>query len=361
MLCIDCGLAQLRDLVDAGDLFSHYVYFSSNSETMLQSASDLVKSVASTLPKEAFVIEVASNDGYLLKNYIDIKVNVLGIDPAKNIAKIANEKGVPTLCDFFGENLAKKLSSENKKADIIHANNVMAHVPDIIGFIKGIKHLLKPKGRAIIEVPYFLDLVRHLEFDTIYHEHVFYFTVQSLKIAFEKQGLEIFDIEKLSIHGGTLRLFIGHQGTRDIATIIDKMIKNEKESGLYNLSTYSNFMKKISQLGKQLRETLGDLKEKGGKIAAYGASAKGTTLLNFFNITQDSLEFIVDRSLVKQSLYTPGTYLEIKPPSSLLDENITHALLLVWNFSEEIINQQKNFTREGGKFIVPLPEVKVIP
>jgi SAM-dependent methyltransferase len=361
MLCVDCGLAQLRDLVDVGDLFSHYVYFSSNSETMLQSAEDLVKRVFSTLSKESFVIEIASNDGYLLKNYIDLKINVLGIDPAKNIAKIANEQGVPTLCDFFGETLAEKLSSENKKADIIHANNVMAHVPDIVGFIRGMKCLLKPKGYAIIEVPYFLDLVQHLEFDTIYHEHVFYFTVQSLKIAFEKQGLEIFDIEKLSIHGGTLRLFVGHQGARDIGTIIDKMIKNEKKSGLYTLSTYSNFMKKIFQLGEQLRETLDSLKESGSKIAAYGASAKGTTLLNFFDIDQGSLEFIVDRSPVKQSLYTPGTYLEVRPPSSLLDESITHALLLVWNFSEEILNQQKKFINKGGKFIVPLPEVKVVP
>ena len=191
MLCDNCSLSQLRDLIDPKDLFSEYVYFSSNSDTMLKSVADLVDRICPTLLDNAFIVEIASNDGYLLKNYVKAGINVLGIDPAQNIAKIANENGIPTLCDFFGKELAIRLANEGKKADVIHANNVMAHVPDINGFIGGVKCLLKPNGYAVIEVPYFLDLIKKLEFDTIYHEHVFYFTVKALALAFERYDLEI--------------------------------------------------------------------------------------------------------------------------------------------------------------------------
>ena len=197
MLCDNCGLAQLRDLIDPKDLFSEYVYFSSNSETMLKFVADLVGRILPELPGNPFIVEIASNDGYLLKNYVKAGIRVLGIDPAhmaKNIAKVANEDGIPTLCHFFGEELAAQLASEGKEADVIHANNVMAHVPDINGFIGGVKTLLKPNGYAVIEVPYFLDLVKKLEFDTIYHEHVFYFTVKALSLAFTSHELEIYDL-----------------------------------------------------------------------------------------------------------------------------------------------------------------------
>lgn len=361
MLCEDCGLAQLRDEIDPKELFSDYVYFSSNSDTMLKSVKDLVEKLIPSLPEDAFVIEIASNDGYLLKNYVEHNVNVLGIDPAQNIAKVAKENGIPTLCYFFGEELAQKLVSDNKKADIIHANNVMAHVPDINGFIKGIKHLLKPNGRAIIEVPYFLDLFEKLEFDTIYHEHVYYFSVKPLKLAFERHGLTLFDIEKIAMHGGTLRLYAGHKDAYAVQPIISEMIVIEEEVGIYDSSTFNNFMGKLNVLKKNILSVLTNLKNDGAKIAAYGASAKGTTLLNYFGITADMIDFVVDRSVVKQGLYTPGTYLEIKEPSALIELKITHALLLSWNFAEEIMEQQKEFTLKGGKFIVPLPEVKILP
>lgn len=361
MICEDCGLAQLHDEIDPKELFSDYVYFSSNSDTMLKSVENLVERLIPTLDTNAFIVEVASNDGYLLKNYVKHGVDVLGIDPAQNIAKVANENGISTLCDFFGEELALKLAKDGKQTDIIHANNVMAHVSDINGFIKGIKCLLKQNGRAIIEVPYFLDLVEKLEFDTIYHEHVYYFSVKPLQIAFKRHGLEIYDIEKIAMHGGTLRLFVGHEKVYAVQPVVSQMIDVEKKAGIYKIQTFTDFIDKIFILKINLCQTLTTLKEKGAKIAAYGASAKGTTLLNFLGIGKNYLDFVVDRSMVKQGLYTPGTYLEIKVPDALINEDVTHALLLSWNFADEIMAQQQEFINKDGKFIVPLPEVKILP
>lgn len=361
MLCEDCGLAQLKDLVDPRDLFSDYVYFSSNSDTMLASVAQLAERIIPTLPENAFVVEIASNDGYLLKNYVQNGINVLGIDPAENIAKIANANGIKTLCEFFGESVAKKLAESNQKADIIHANNVMAHVPDINGFISGIKILLKENGKAIIEVPYFLDLVKKFEFDTIYHEHVYYFSIQALKPVFERHGLEIADIEKLTLHGGSLRLFVTHAGQSTPNHIIQSMIDEEELFGLCQIKKYQAFMEKLGTLRQELTETLWRLKSEGFGIAAYGASAKGTTLLNYFGIGCDLIDFVVDRSLAKQGKFTPGTQLEIFSPSKLIDEKISHALLLSWNFADEIMGQQKDFIAQGGKFIIPIPKVKILP
>ena len=285
---------------------------------------------------------------------------MLGIDPAKNIAKVANENGIPTLCDFFSESLAANLAQSGEKADIIHANNVMAHVPDINDFIKGLKTILKENGKAIIEVPYFLDLVKNFEFDTIYHEHVYYFSVSALKIAFERHGLEIVDIEKIKLHGGSLRLFVSHANRYSINQKIVSMMQDEENFGLYQLSTFRSFMERLAELKMELTQNLKNLKLKGAKIAAYGASAKGTTLLNYFNIGRDIIEFVVDRGFVKNGKFTPGTQLEILSPSKLIEENISHALLLVWNFAEEIMSQQKEFIDTGGKFIIPLPKVEIV-
>lgn len=361
MLCKSCGLAQLKDLVSPKELFAHYVYFSSNSEAMLSSVKELTQRIIPTLPSDAFVIEIASNDGYLLKNYVSENVSVMGIDPAANIAKVANEKGIPTLCDFFSAELAKQLSVEGKTADIIHANNVMAHVPDVNGFVEGLKILLKKEGTAIIEVPYFLELLKKLEFDTIYHEHVYYFSAYALKPLFLRHGLEIYDIHLIPIHGGSLRLFVGHSGQKTVLPVVDRMIADELQFGVQNLSTYEHFMERLLGLKKDLKAKISELKTVGAVIAAYGASAKGTTLLNYFDIGKKELQFVVDRSTVKQGLFTPGKHLEILSPSNLNDKKITHALLLSWNFSEEILKQQKDFIAGGGKFILPLPEVQILP
>ncbi|MAP24505.1 MAG: methyltransferase [Rickettsiales bacterium] len=360
LLCGECGLAQLKDLIDPKDLFSDYVYFSSNSDTMLQSAKDLVEATFKNLGRDSLVVEIASNDGYLLKNYTEKNIPVLGIDPAENIADVANKNGINTICDFFGVDLAKKLASEGSKADVIHANNVMAHVPDINGFVEGIKILLKDSGKAIIEVPYFADLVEKLEFDTIYHEHVFYFAVKPLKYLFEKHGLEIFNIQYIPIHGGSLRVFVGHRGYHAVTTNVESYIEKEKNLGLYKTTTYVNFMKKLSSLKDELHKTLSALTNKHKKICAYGASAKGTTLLNYFGIGKDFIDFIVDRGPAKQWKFSPGMGLEIFPPEKMLEEESDFALLLAWNFSQEIIEQQSYFTKSGGKFIIPLPEVKII-
>jgi 2-polyprenyl-3-methyl-5-hydroxy-6-metoxy-1,4-benzoquinol methylase len=357
MLCNNCGLAQLKDLIDPKDLFSEYVYFSSNSEGMLNSVAALVERIQPTLLPKALVVEIASNDGYLLKNYKG--VDVFGIDPAANIAKAANESGVPTLCDFFSEQLATTLVSQGKQADIIHANNVMAHVPNINGFVKGIKLLLKKTGQAIIEVPHFLDLFTKLEFDTIYHEHVYYFGLKPLMTLFQRHDLEIFNVEKLSIHGGTLRLFVGHNGQHDISDDIEKILYQEELLQLYNSASYQKFMKQLQKLKENLITLLQSVKSQGKQIAAYGASAKGTTLLNYFGIGTDFLNFVVDRSAAKRGKLTPGTQLEILAPPAMLEAD--YAILLAWNFADEIIQQQENFINMGGKFIVPLPEVKILP
>ena len=357
MLCETCGLAQLKDLVNPKELFSHYVYFSSIADTMLKSASDLVNKVIPELSQGAHVVEIASNDGYLLKNYVDQNIQVLGIDPAKNIADFANKKGINTICDFFSSNLSRTLRNENKLADIIHANNVMAHVPDINDFIKGIKTLLKSQGKAIIEVPYLLDLVQKFEFDTIYHEHVYYFALKPLVIAFQRHGLHIFTLEKLPIHGGTLRLYVGHEGVRSENPVIQETLFQEEKSGLFRLETYISFMNNLEGLKKNLNRKLSELKASGNSIAAYGASAKGTTLLNYFNVYH-YLDFIVDKSPAKQSKFTPGTAIKVTHPNCLVNENVSYALLLAWNFASEIIDQQKEFLQKGGKFILPLPEVK---
>ena len=360
MLCEDCGLAQLKDLVDPKELFSEYVYFSSNSDLMLKSAADLVTSIIPDLKPDSFVVEIASNDGYLLKNYVEKGVKSLGIDPAKNIAEVANRKGIETLCAFFTENLALQLAEKGKKADIIHANNVMAHVPDINGFVKGIKYLLKDEGTAIIEVPYLLDLVEKLEFDTIYHEHVYYFSVTPLQKLFQRHGLEIENIDKIPLHGGTLRLTVKHVGKRECQKSVIEFIEQEKTKNVLKFSYYEALIQNLKVLQKKLVEVLHKIKDEGKSIAAYGASAKGTTLLNYFNIGSEFLDFVVDRSPAKQGYYTPGKKLPIFSPQELINRKPDYALLLTWNFCEDILCQQAEYRKGGGKFIVPIPEVRIV-
>jgi hypothetical protein len=357
LLCESCGLAQLKDLIDPKLLFSNYVYFSSNSEGMLHSAATLVASIQPTLAADALVIEIASNDGYLLKNYQNVKI--LGIDPAENIATMANNAGIPTLCAFFSQELAATLVSQGKMADVIHANNVMAHVPDINGFVRGIQLLLKKTGKAIIEVPHLLDLFQKLEFDTIYHEHVYYFGLKPLMSLFERHKLEIFDVEKISIHGGTLRLFVGQVGQNVISPNIEIIMNQEITANLYDKNSYQKFMLQLAFLKQTIISLLQSLKTQGKKIAAYGASAKGTTLLNYFGINNVFLDFVVDRSVEKCGKLTPGTQLSICSPDAL--EQVDYALLLAWNFADEIIRQQQKFIGKGGRFIIPLPKVQVFP
>lgn len=360
ILCQACSLVQLKDIVPPEEMFNNYLYFSSNSDTMLLSVKCITEKIIPTLPQQATVIEIASNDGYLLQHYQNKNLNLLGIEPAKNIAEYAIQKGIPTRTEYFTTHLAKRLVEEGLKADIIHANNVMAHIPDINDFALGIKTLLKPNGQAIIEVPYVVNLINHCEFDTIYHEHVFYFSLLALAALFERHDLVIADVEEIPIHGGSLRLFITHATNNVISESVMKLLKQEMNIGIHKPEFYLNFSMKINKLKNELIELLKSLKNKGQKIAAYGASAKGSTLLNFFNVKENLIDFIVDRSPVKQGYYMSGTHIPIYSPDHLIKENVNYTLLLTWNFAKEILSQQEEYRSKGGQFIIPIPNLEVV-
>jgi SAM-dependent methyltransferase len=361
-VCPACGLAQLTVTVPPEEMFAVYPYFSSFSETMLRESRALAGRLVATrgLGAGSLVVEVASNDGYLLKNYVDRGIPVLGIEPAANVAAVAREKGVRTECEFFGRAFAETLRGRGELADVVHANNVMAHVPDIDGFVAGLATILQPTGVAVIEVPYLRDLIEHVEFDTIYHEHVFYFSVTALLPLFERNGLELTDVERIPIHGGSLRLFVTPAGRRPVGDAVRQIASEERSLGMHEVAYYTAFADRVRNLGVALRETLSRLRADGKRVAAYGASAKGSTLLNAFGIGGETLEFVADRSTVKQGLLTPGTHLPIVPPERLLESMPDYVLLLTWNFAEEILRQQQAYRDRGGKFIVPVPAVTVV-
>jgi SAM-dependent methyltransferase len=350
--CSNCSLVQITETVPPEKLFSEYLYFSSFSDTMVRHACEIAARLVQSrqLDTNSLVIEIASNDGYLLQHYKRAGVPVLGIEPASNIASVARDKhGIPTLCEFFDESLAKRLSEQGQRADVIHANNVLAHVADLNGVARGLRLLLKDDGLAVIEVPYVRDMIDNCEFDTIYHEHLCYFSLASLKNLFERHGLFIKDVERLPIHGGSLRLFIGKSQP-----------DNAGEWGANRLEFYRGFGAKVEKLREDLIALLTRLKAEGKRIAAYGASAKGSTLLNYCGLGTDVLDYVVDRSTVKQGYYTPGMHLPIYAPEELLKTQPDYVLLLTWNFAEEILQQQAEFRRLGGRFIVPIPEIKIV-
>jgi SAM-dependent methyltransferase len=360
--CRDCTLVQLLETVPPERMFSEYLYFSSTSSTMVAHAGALVDRLVTErrLDGDSLVVEIASNDGYLLQWYAKRSIAVLGIEPARNIAKVAVERGVPTECVFFGSDEAARLS-KRRQADVIHANNVLAHVPDLNGFVRGIAMLLEPDGIAVIEVPYVRDLVDHLEFDTIYHEHLCYFSATALDALFRRHGLVVEHIERLPIHGGSLRLFVAHgpEGSSS-SIVVRQLLDEEARNGLCSEAYYASFSQRVQSLGDDLTRLLRTLRASGSRIAAYGASAKGSTLLNTFGIGRDLLDFVVDRSPHKQGRLMPGVHLPILAPDALLERRPDHVLLLTWNFAAEILEQQDLFRRGGGRFVVPIPKPEVI-
>jgi SAM-dependent methyltransferase len=362
--CAECTLVQLTESVSPEKLFREYVYFSSFSDTMLRHAEELSNDLIGSrhLGAQSLVIEVASNDGYLLQYYQRAGVPVLGIEPATNVAKVAEQRGIPTVCEFFDEDLASRLMGQGFKANVIHANNVLAHVPDLNGFVRGVRTLLKDDGVIVIEVPYVKDMIGGCEFDTIYHEHLSYFSLSALDALFSRNGLTIQKVERLEIHGGTLRVYAGHgagHGSQQEESVT-QLLNEEKAWRVDDVDFYKGFGARVERLRDKLIALLHELKSQDKRIAVYGASAKGTTLLNYCGVGRETLDYVVDRSTVKQGLYTPGTHLKIYAPEKLLADLPDYVLLLTWNFASEILEQQSEYRKRGGRFIVPVPSVKVV-
>ncbi len=359
-VCHQCWLLQIVDLVPPVDLFSDYLYFSSFSDAMLRHAKTAVERYITDfdLGPQSLAVEIASNDGYLLKNFVERGVPSLGIEPAANIAKVAQEHGIDTRVEFFGKAVAETLVAEGKAADLILGNNVFAHAPDTNDFVAGLHTLLKPGGRIVLEFPYAGDFIENCEFDTIYHEHVFYFFLIPLLQLFGRHNLEIFHVERVPIHGGSLRLFAGRLGEQTLQPTVAALSEEEANHGVNTEGYYRDYSTRADTVRSHVYAKLEELNKQGKRVAAYGASAKGSTLLNYVSPDPKWLEFVADRSTYKQGRFSPGLHLPIVPAEELVARQPDYCLLLTWNFADEILAQQAEYRARGGKFIVPIPKVE---
>jgi len=364
LICTKCMLVQLEEFENPKKIFSEYVYFSSYSKTWLKHAEEYVNKMTKKLKlnSEHLVIEIASNDGYLLQYFKKYKIPVLGIEPAKNIAKIAQKKKIPTITKFFGTKLAKEIVKSGKQPDLLLGNNVLAHVPKLNDFVEGLKILLKHEGVITLEFPHILQLINKNQFDTIYHEHFSYFSLITLKKLFEMHKLKIFDVEELNTHGGSLRIFVKHKDNdfQKERKSVKKILEKEKTFGLKKISTYTNFSQEVNSLRKELLNFLHKVKKDKKTIVGYGAPAKGNTLLNYCEINNNLMEFTVDLSEHKQGRFLPGTHIPIYSPNKIKDTKPDYVFILPWNLKDEIMTQLEYIREWGGKFVVPIPEVKII-
>ena len=362
-VCEKCYLAQLEEYVSPEDIFTEYAYFSSYADTWLQHAKNYTQLVTErfNLNGESFVVEVASNDGYLLQYFVQKNIPVLGIEPAKNVAQVAVEKGVPTLTEFFGVKLAEQLRDEGKQADLIAGNNVLAQVPDINDFVGGMKILLKPTGVITIEFPHLMRLMEENQFDTIYHEHFSYFSFIAAEKIFAAHGITLFDVEELPTHGGSLRIYGCHteNNSLPITERAHELHEREINAGFTNMEHYSAFGEQVKETKRKLLDFLIEAKRQGKSIAGYGAPGKGNTLLNYCGIRTDFLDYTVDRNPYKHGKFLPGTHIPIYPPEKIQETKPDYVFILPWNFKDEIMSQMAGVREWGGKFVVPIPEVKV--
>jgi SAM-dependent methyltransferase len=362
-VCDNCFLVQLEEFETPDHIFSDYAYFSSYSETWLRHAENYTELMTQRfgLNENSQVIEIASNDGYLLQYFQKQNIPVLGIEPAANVAKVAEEKGIPSLVKFFGVSTAQELVAQGKQADLLLGNNVLAHVPDLNDFVAGMKIVLKPDGILTMEFPHVLQLILQNQFDTIYHEHFSYFSFLTVEKVFATHGLTLFDVEELPTHGGSLRIYGQHNdGKKPISDRVSKLKTKEIEAGLEQRSTYLGFGEQVKATKRHLLSFLIDIKNQGKSVVGYGAPAKGNTLLNYCGIRTDLLDYTVDRSPYKQGLFLPGTHIPIYHSDKIIETKPDYLLILPWNIKDEIIEQMSHIREWGGQFVVPIPQVEVI-
>lgn len=363
-VCEKCYLVQLEEFENAKNIFSsEYAYFSSYSESWLQHCKNYTEMMISRFgfDKDSFVVEIASNDGYLLQYFRQHDIPVLGIEPASNTAEVAIKKGIPTDITFFDTPYARKMKKSGKFANLIIGNNVLAHNPNLNDFVEGLKILLKPDGIITMEFPHLLKIIEGNQFDTIYHEHFSYFSFYTVQKLFSSHDLELFDVEEIPTHGGSLRIYGKHKKdkSRAVTSRVGNLLEKEKSSGLLDLKTYYSFGKKVESTKRKLLQFLIQAKNEGKKIVGYGAPAKGNTLLNYCGIRADFLDYTVDRSPHKQNKYLPGTHIPIKHPDKIKEDKPDYILILPWNIKEEIMGQMSFIRAWGGKYVIPIPELKI--
>ncbi len=362
-VCEECFLVQLQEYVSPQEIYLEYAYFSSYSDSWLEHMKFYVKMMNEKfgIDSEKQVVEIASNDGYLLQYFVELGVPVLGIEPAANVAETAKKKGIKTIVKFFGQETARELVASGIQADLLLGNNVLAHVPDINDFVKGMKILLNSRGIITMEFPHILRLMEENQFDTIYHEHYSYLSATTVEKIFNKHGLRLFDIEELSTHGGSLRIYACHEtdSSRTISSRVKQLKSEENKAGISNLQTYKTFSENVKETKRKLLELLINIKREGKSIAGYGAAGKGNTLLNYCGIGTDFIDYTVDRNPYKQGKFLPGTHIPIYDPAKIKETQPGYLLILPWNLREEIMEQTAYIREWSGQHIVPIPEAKI--